>query len=77
MFQRRLRPFRGLLSLLDDVLGDDFDQADRTDEAPHPHRRSLRWQRERRPGSVAPRPAHCISPVRTGFRPRDPERTAR
>ncbi|HEY5316952.1 MAG TPA: hypothetical protein VIJ20_03170 [Solirubrobacteraceae bacterium] len=31
--------------------------------APHPHRRELRWERERRPGSVPHRPAHCISPV--------------
>jgi hypothetical protein len=31
---------------------------------PHPHRRELRWERKRRPGSLPPRPAHCISPVR-------------
>jgi hypothetical protein len=29
----------------------------------HPHRRALRWDRERRPGSVPHPPAHCISPV--------------
>ncbi|HWF72951.1 MAG TPA: hypothetical protein VG186_06390 [Solirubrobacteraceae bacterium] len=31
---------------------------------PHPHRRELRWVRDRRPGSVPHRRAHCISPVR-------------
>ena len=33
-------------------------------DAPHPHRLPLRWERDRRPGSVPARPAHCISPVR-------------
>jgi hypothetical protein len=31
---------------------------------PHTHRTPLRLQRERRPGTVQPRPAICISPVR-------------
>jgi hypothetical protein len=30
----------------------------------HPHRRALRWQRTRRAGAIAPRPAHCLCPVR-------------
>ncbi len=34
-------------------------------EAPHPHRRPLRFAPERRRGSVAARPAHCLSPVRS------------
>ena len=41
---------------------------------PHPHRRELRWERKRRPGSLPRPPAHCISPVvrRGGVsRPRD------
>jgi hypothetical protein len=58
MFQRSSRPLRALLSLFDDVLGDPVDQAAR-----HPHRRPLRWQPERRAGSVASRPEYCISPV--------------
>jgi len=75
MFQRRLRPFRAVLSLVDDMLGDDFAEA--ADEAPHPYRRSLRWQRVRRPGSVPSRAAHCISPVRATASPRERERVAR
>jgi hypothetical protein len=31
----------------------------------HPHRASLGVARKRRPGSIPPRPAHCISPVRS------------
>jgi hypothetical protein len=30
----------------------------------HPHRRPLRWQRERRPGSVPAAPAYCLCPIR-------------
>ena len=29
----------------------------------HPHTRTVRLKRTRRPGTVEPRPAHCISPV--------------
>jgi len=36
----------------------------------HPHRRDLRWQRSRRPGTVPAAPAHCISPVRHAPAPR-------
>jgi hypothetical protein len=32
---------------------------------PHPERAPLRFQYARRPGTVPPRPAVCISPVRT------------
>ena len=45
--------------MLDDVLADPPAK-----ELPHPHRRPLRWERERRPGAVARKPAHCLSPVR-------------
>jgi hypothetical protein len=41
---------------------------------PHPHRRELRWERQRRPGSLPHPPAHCISPVAQrsgGWRARD------
>ena len=30
----------------------------------HPHRRPLRWERARRPGSFPHPPMHCLSPVR-------------
>jgi hypothetical protein len=59
MFQSSARRFRALLSLADDLLGDPPQP-----EAPHPHRRPLRFAPERRGGSLAPRPAQCLSPVR-------------
>ena len=59
MFQRPSRALHALLSLVDDVLADPLDEG-----RPHPHRRPVRWQRERRAGSVAARPADCLSPVR-------------
>lgn len=57
---------------LDDVLGDP-----RLLENDHPHRIPLRWNYERRGGSVPPRAAHCISPVRRGDSMRQPGVTAR
>ncbi len=58
MFQASGKRIRALLTLLDDVLGDPELPA-----APHPHRRPVRIERERRPGTVAARPTHCLSPV--------------
>jgi len=58
MFQSSAQRFRALLSLAQDILGDP------EPDTPHPHRRPLRFQYERRRGSVAPLPAHCLSPVR-------------
>ena len=72
MFLRTSDRLRGLLSLLDDVLGDAIEEP-----APHPHRRPLRWQHQRRPGSVAARPAHCLSPVRASSREYEPDRAER
>jgi hypothetical protein len=63
MFQSSAKRLRAWLSLVDDVLGDPPVQA------PHPHRRPLRLERQRRPGSVPARPAHCISPVRAAPEP--------
>jgi hypothetical protein len=63
MFHRASKPLGRLLSLLDDVLADPFDEA-----SPHPHRRPLRWQRERRPGSIEKPSMQCTSPVRAGVR---------
>src|ERR1700690_2138321 len=39
------------------------DSATAASPPPHPHRRPLRWERERRPGSVPHPPMHCLSPV--------------
>jgi hypothetical protein len=64
MFHSSGKRLRAWLSLVDDVL------ADPPADAPHPHRRPLRLERERRPGSVPARTAHCISPVRA-LRERD------
>jgi len=58
MFQASRKRLSALMTLVDDVLGDP-----ETPAAPHPHRRPVRIQRERRPGSVAARPTHCLSPV--------------
>jgi hypothetical protein len=58
MFQASVKRFRALMTLVDDVLGDPEPPA-----APHPHRRPVRIQWERRAGMVATRPTHCLSPV--------------
>ena len=58
MFQASRKRVRALRTLVDDVLGDPEMPA-----APHPHRRPVRIDRERRAGSVASAPAHCLSPV--------------
>ncbi|MFZ0091014.1 MAG: hypothetical protein WAL63_16020 [Solirubrobacteraceae bacterium] len=64
MFQASVKRFRALLTLVDDVLGDPEPPA-----VPHPHRRPVRIDRTRRSGSIAPRPAHCLSPVRPSADP--------
>jgi hypothetical protein len=35
--------------------------------ATHPHRQPLRWQRDRRGGSVPAAPANCLCPVRPAW----------
>jgi hypothetical protein len=66
MFQSSKSRLRAWMTRFDDILADHPDEArpHETDFHAHPHRQSLRWDRPRRPGSVAARPAHCISPVR-------------
>ena len=49
---------------LQPLVDPELESSDRAYHATHPHRRDLRWKRERRPGTVPRRPAHCISPVR-------------
>jgi hypothetical protein len=72
MFRKRSDRLHRFLSLFDDVLGDGLDEA-----LSHPHRQPLRWQRDRRHGSVEPRPAECISPVASRRLPREREHTTR
>lgn len=60
MFQLTPERLNRLLTLLDDVLGDPIDEAQ-----PHPHRQPLSWHPIRRPGTIAPRAAACLSPVRS------------
>jgi hypothetical protein len=74
MFQSSSKRLRAWMSrfedVFDDVLGDPPvdarrpTNANRSTWSAHPHRRPLRSHRRRRPGSVAPAPAVCISPVR-------------
>jgi hypothetical protein len=65
MFRTSFTRLRAWLETVD-VLGDSPDDAQALEEDffEHPHRRPLRWERERRTGSVQPRPAHCLCPVR-------------
>jgi len=63
----RLRAWWELVEdLLEDFLGDPpaDAQSDLEPWETHPHRRPLRWQRERRGGSVPAAPAHCLCPIR-------------
>jgi hypothetical protein len=66
MFLASANRLRTWLRWAEDVLGDSPDDAhgDHDDYLSHPHRRPLRWERERRAGTVAAHPAYCISPVR-------------
>jgi hypothetical protein len=58
MFQASVKRLRALMTLVDDVLADLEPPA-----APHPHRRPVRIGWERRAGTVATRPTHCLSPL--------------
>ena len=59
MFQSSKKRMQALLDVVDDMLA-----APPEPVAPHPHRRPARVRIERRAGSVAVRPMHCLSPVR-------------
>jgi hypothetical protein len=71
MFQSSAKRLRTWLTRFDDVLGDPPAPV-----PPHPHRRPVRLERSRRQGSVAPRPAHCLSPVSRGAEPLRRDRVA-
>jgi hypothetical protein len=88
MFQSSSKRLRAWLSRFDDILGDPpADTRSNLDSAregapygraePHPHRQPLRWERERRPGSVAAAPAICISPFHAGRESGRRERASR
>jgi hypothetical protein len=74
MFQSPRKLMQALLDVVDDMLvgapddipADEVGTGDQAGAAPgvHPHRRPVRLRIERRPGMVAPRPTHCLSPVR-------------
>jgi hypothetical protein len=68
MFQASADRLRTWLRWAEDALGDPPEDArgEPHNFKSHPHRRPLRWDRARRAGTVAARPAHCISPVRAG-----------
>jgi len=66
MFQSSAHRLRTWLMGAGDLLGDpEARDRERQDFRTHPHRRDLRWERARRAGSVAARPAYCLSPVRS------------
>jgi hypothetical protein len=79
MFQSSAHRLRAWLSRADDIVGGFPDDAHDPQDDPltHPHRRPLRWERARRAGSVAARPAHCIAPVRATIDADERARTAR
>lgn len=61
MFLATKKRLQHLLDVVDDMLvgaPEDIEVA-----APHPHARTVQLRIERRPGSVAPRPAQCLSPI--------------
>jgi hypothetical protein len=66
MFQSSSTRLRAWLALAEGLLGDPPAEAHRHPEPweTHPHRRPLRWQRERRGGSVPAAPAYCLCPIR-------------
>jgi hypothetical protein len=64
MFHSSKKRLAAWLERFDDILGDPVEPA-----PPDPHRTPLRWERDRRPGAVPPRPAHCLCPVRSGPQP--------
>jgi hypothetical protein len=75
MFQSTKKRLQRLLDVVDDMLvgapEEDIEIA-----APHPHLRTVQLRIERRPGTVAPRPAHCLSPIQrpASQRTQDPVR---
>jgi hypothetical protein len=72
MFQSTKKRMQALLDVVDDMLVGAPDPEPETlaphshpHSHPHPHRRPLQPRRQRRAGTVAARPMHCLSPVRS------------
>jgi hypothetical protein len=72
MFQATKKRLQLLLDVVDDMLVG-APEEDMEIAAPHPHVRTVQLRIERRAGSVAPRAAHCLSPIRTPAAPRSRE----
>jgi hypothetical protein len=64
MFQSSKKRMQALLDIVDDMLVG-APEEDLVAPRPHPHRRPVELRVVRRAGSVAARPMHCLSPVRT------------
>jgi len=62
MFQVTKKRLQRLLDVVDDMLVGAPEQ-DTEIVAPHPHTRTVQLRIDRRAGSVAPRTAHCLSPI--------------
>ncbi|HEY3772703.1 MAG TPA: hypothetical protein VGL69_06925 [Solirubrobacteraceae bacterium] len=62
MFQVTKKRLQLLLDVVDDMLVG-APEEDMEIAAPHPHARTVQLRIERRAGSVAPRAAHCLSPI--------------
>ncbi|HET9124353.1 MAG TPA: hypothetical protein VFN65_05655 [Solirubrobacteraceae bacterium] len=62
MFQATKKRLQRLLDVVDDMLVG-APEEDMEIAAPHPHVRTVQLRIERRAGTVAPRPAHCLSPL--------------
>jgi hypothetical protein len=62
MFQSTKKRLQRLLDVVDDMLVG-APEEDMEIAAPHPHTRTVQLRIERRPGTVAARPAHCLSPI--------------
>jgi hypothetical protein len=85
MFQSSPKRLRAWLDRIEAVIDDalSYDPPDDARPDPHsaylahPHRRPLRWQHARRPGSVAPAPTACLSPVRSQRPVRASQRVSR
>jgi hypothetical protein len=64
MFQSSKKLMRAVLEVVDDMLVGEDDPVIEPERPAHPHDRTVRLRIQRRAGTVAARPMHCLSPVR-------------